>query len=82
MKEELKAAAQARGTRTPSAGRVRAAGQPGSSAGERDVEDALVPNATTIEAMREGRRRKGSASLRQRAGALRRAACDATDATD
>ena len=59
MKEELKAAAQARVARTPSAGRVRAAGQPGSPAGERDVEDALVPNATTIEAMREGRRRKG-----------------------
>ena len=59
MKEELKAEAQARVARTPSADRVRAAGQPGRAARERDVEETLVPNATTIEAMREGRRRKG-----------------------
>ena len=58
MKKEFKAAAQARVARTPSAGRVSAAGQLGSPAGGRNVEDALVPNATTIEAMRESRRRK------------------------
>ena len=56
--KEPKTAAQARVARTLSAGRVSAAGQPGSPSGGRNVEDALVPNATTIEAMREGRRRK------------------------
>lgn len=59
MKKEFKAAAEARVARTPSAGRVSATGQPGSPTGVRNEEDALVPNATTIEAMRESRRRKG-----------------------
>ena len=59
--QEPRAAAQARVARAAASGRVNVATKSGRPAQEKVVAtfSELTPNATTIEAMREGRRKEG-----------------------